>query len=148
MCLYIQAEVWWGAIMLEPHVPAHREGYLLHEQQKHVLKDLKVSCAIQKGWQNDRSQQMITNNSSPDVYGKPMLVNSDEHCMRVLIVPDVAIPAVEVPAWCEAGLISKQDVQGKGRISDTSLVKLLDKLNTGREVAQPWSLHLLEVECM
>jgi hypothetical protein len=37
-------------------------------------------------------------NSSPDVYRKPpLLVNSNEHCMRVPIIPDMAIPAVEVP---------------------------------------------------
>jgi hypothetical protein len=130
MCSYNQAEVRWGAIMLEPHVAAHREGYILYEQQKHVLKDLKVSCSIQTGQQNDSSQQMITNNSSPDVYGKPLLVNSNERCMRVLIIPDVAIPAVEVPVLREAGLISKEDAYRKGRISDASLQKPLDKLNT------------------
>jgi hypothetical protein len=53
---------------------------------------------------------MITNNYSPDVYGKSLLVNSNEHCMRVFTVPDVAIPAVEVPILHEAGLIRKQDV--------------------------------------
>jgi hypothetical protein len=53
---------------------------------------------------------MTTNNASPDVYGKPLLVNPNEHCMRVLIIPDVAIPTVEVSVSREASLISKQDV--------------------------------------
>jgi hypothetical protein len=105
MCSYNRAE-----IMLEPRVPVHCEGYILHEQQKHILKDLKVGCSIQTGRQNDRPQQMITSNSSPDVYGKPLLVNSNEHCMKVLIIPDVAVPAIEVPVSREGGLIRKQDV--------------------------------------
>jgi hypothetical protein len=136
MCSYNQAEVRRSTIMLQPHVPAHCEGYIFHEHQKHILKDLKVGCSIQTGWQNGRSHQTITNNSSPDVYGKPLLVNSNEYCVRVLIIPDVAIPAVEVPVSREAGLISKQDMRGKGRISDTSLQKPLDKLNTRYKVAR------------
>jgi hypothetical protein len=40
--------------------------------------------------------------------------------MRVLIIPDVAIPAVEVPVSREAGLISKEDMCRKGRIRDAS----------------------------
>ena len=32
------------------------------------------------------------------------MVNSDEHCVRILVVPDVALSAVEVPISCEACL--------------------------------------------
>jgi hypothetical protein len=96
-----------------------------------------VSCSIQTGQQNDRSQQTITKNSSTNVYGKPLLVNSNKHCTRVLIIPDVAIPAVELAISREAGLINKHNMCGKGRISNTSLQKPLDKLNMRCRVAQP-----------
>ena len=68
--------------------------------------------------------------------------------MRILIVPDVAVSAVEVAISCEAGLISKQDLCKKGRIHDAPLQKTLDISNTRCEVAGPHSLYVLEVVCM
>ena len=115
--------------MLEPHFSAYRKGYLLHEQQKRVLEEFQVSCPIQTVWNDDRSQQIISKNSTPDVYVESRLVNSDEHCVRIL-VPDVAVSAVEVDICCEAGLISKQDLCRKGRIHDAPLQKSVDKSNT------------------
>lgn len=91
---------------------------------------------------------MITNNSSPDVYRKLLLVSSNEHCMWVFIIPDVAVLAIEVPVSREEGLISKQDVRGKDRIGNISLQKPPDKLNTRCEVIRLQSLHLLEVVCV
>ena len=64
-------------------------------------------------------------NSTPYVYIESRLVNCDEHCMRILVVPVVAVSAVEVAISCEAGLISKQDLCRKGRIHDAPLQKPL-----------------------
>ena len=134
--------------MLEPYFSAYRKGYILHEQRKHVLEELQVRCPIQKVWNDDRSQQIISKNSTPDVYVESRLVNSDEHCVRILVVPDVAISAVEVAISCEAGHISKQDFCRKGRIHDAPLQKPLDKSNTRSEVVVPQSLYFLEMVCM
>ena len=102
MCSYLLAEVRWSAIMLEPHFSAS-----LHEQLKRVLEKFQVSCSIQTVWNDDRSQQIISKNSTPDVYIESRLVNSDEHCEQILVVQDVAVSAVEVAISCEAGLVSK-----------------------------------------
>ena len=145
MCSYLQAEVRWSAIMLEPHFSAYRKGYHMHEQRKRVMEEFQVSCSIQTIWNDDRSQQIISKNSTPDVYVESHLVNSDEHCVRNLIVPDVAFSAFEVAISCKAGLISKQDLCRKGRIHDAPLQKPLDKSNTRCEVVGPQSLYFLEV---
>ena len=126
MCSYLQAEVRWSVIILEPHFSAYRKGYLLHEQRKRVLEEFQVSCPIQTVWNDDRSQQIISKNSTPDVYVESRLVNSDEHCVRILVVSDVAVSAVEVTISCEAGLINKQDLCRKGMIHDAPLQKPLD----------------------
>ena len=97
------------------------QGYLLHEQRKRILEELQVRCPIQTVWKDDRSQQIIYKNYTPDVYFDSRLMNSDEHCVRILAVPDVAVSAVEVAISCEAGLISKQDLCRKGRIHDAPL---------------------------
>ena len=146
VCLYLQAEVRWSAIRLEPYFSAYRKTYLLHEQRNRVLEEFQVSCPIQGVWNDDRSQQIIPKNSTPDVYVASRLVNSDERCMRILVVPDVAVSAV-VAISCEAGLIIKQDLCRKGRIHDAPLQKPLDKSNTGCEVVEPQSLYFLEVVC-
>ena len=134
--------------MLEPHFSAYRKGYLLHEQRKHVLEEVQVSCPIQTVWNDDRSQQIIFKNFTPDVYVESRLVNSDEHCVRILVVPDVTVSAVEVAISCEAGLISKQYLCRKGRIHNAPLQKPLDKSNTRCEIVGSQSLYFLEVVCM
>ena len=120
-------------------------GYLLHDQRKRVLEEFQESCPIQTIWNDDRSQQIISKNSTPNVYVESHLVNSDEHCVRVLVVPDVAVSAVAVVTSCEAGHISKQDLCRKGRIHDSPLQKPLDKWDTRCEVIGPRSLYFLEV---
>ena len=137
MCSYLKAEVRWSTIMLEPHFSTYRTGYLLHEQWKRVLEEFQVSCPIQTVWNVDRSQQIISKNSTPDVYVESRLVNSDEHCMWILVVLDVAVSAVEVAISCEGGLICKQNLCSKGRIHDAPLQKPLDKSNTRFEVVGP-----------
>ena len=134
--------------MLESHFSACRKGYLLHEQRKRVLEEFQVSCPIQTVWNDDSSQQIISKNSTPDVYVESRLMNSNEHCVWILVIPDVAVSAVEVAISCEAGLISKQDLCRKGRIHNALLQKLLDKLNTSCEVLGPQSLYFLEVVCI
>ena len=134
--------------MLELHFSAYRKGYLLHEQRKRVLEEFQLSCPIQRVWNDDRSQQIISKNSTPHVYVEYRLVNSDEHCVRILVFPDVAVSAVEVAISCEAVLISKQDLCRKGRIHDAPLQKPLDKSNTRCKVVWPQSLYFLEVVCM
>ena len=62
------------------------------------------------------SQKIISKTSTPDVYVESRLVNSDEHCVRILVVPDVAVSTVDDAIFCEAGLISKQDLCRKIRI--------------------------------
>src|SRR5678816_2294688 len=96
-----------------------------------------------KRWNDDRSQQIIPKNSTPDVYGKFRLVNSDEHCVRIVLVPYVAVSAVEVAITCEARLIGKQDMCRKGRIIDVPLQKPPGKSHTGCEVIWPKSLYFL-----
>ena len=76
-------------------------------------------------------------NSTPDVYVEPRLVNSDEHCLLILVIPHVA---VEVAISCEADIMSKQDLCRKGRIQDDP--------NTRCEVVGPQSLYFVEVVCM
>ena len=134
--------------MLEPHFSAYRKGYLLHEQRKRVLEEFQVSCPIDTVWKGDRSQQIISKNSTPDIYVESRLVNSDEHCVRILVVPDVAVSPVEVAISCEAGLISKQDLCRKGRIRDAPLLKPLNKSYTRCEFVGPQSLYILQVLCM
>ena len=146
--LYLQAELRWSAIILEPHFSAYRKGYLLHEQRKRDLEEFQVSVPIQTVWNDDRSQQIISKNSTSDVYVESRLVNSDEHCVRILVVPDVTVSAVEVAISCEAGLISKQDFCRKGRIHDAPLQKPLGKSNTRCKVVGPQSLYFLEVLCI
>ena len=102
--------------MLERHFSACHKGYLLHDHWKSILEEFKVNCPIQTVSNDDRSQQIISKDSISDVYVESRLVNSDEHCVRVLVFPDVAVSAVEVAISCEAGLISKQDLYRKGRI--------------------------------
>ena len=63
-------------------------------------------------------------------------MNSDEHCVRIFVVPGVAVSAIEVAISCEAGLISKQDLYRKGRIHDAPLQKPLDKIE--QEVRSRW----------
>ena len=126
--------------MLEPHFYGYRKGYLLHEHQKRGLEEFQVSCPIQTVWNDDRSQQIISKNSTSDIYVESLLVNSDEHCVRILVVPDVAVSAIEVAISCEAGLISKQDLCGKGRIHDAPLKKPPDKSNTRCENVVPQSM--------
>ena len=123
-------------------------GYLLHEQRKRVFEEFQVNCSIQTVWNVDRSQQIISKNSIPYVYVESRLVNSDEHYLRILVVPDVAVSAVDVALSCEAGLISKQDLCRKGRIRVAPLQKPPDKSNTRCEVVGPQSLYFLEVVCM
>ena len=113
-----------------------------------VLEEFYVSCPIQTVWNDHRPEQIISKNYTPDVYVESRLVNSDEHCVRILVVPDVAVSAVEVAISCEAGLISKQDLCRKGRIHDAPLQKPLDKLSTRCDVVGPQSLYFLEVVCM
>ena len=60
---------------------------------------------------DNRSQHIISKNSSPDVYVESRLVNSDEDFWWILVVPDVTVSAVEVAISCEAGLISSRPVQ-------------------------------------
>ena len=134
--------------MLEPHFSAYRKGYLLHEQRKRVVEEFEVRCPIQTISNDDRSQQISSKNSTPDVYVESHLVNCDEHCLRILVVPDVAVSAAEVAISCEAGLISKQDLCRKGRIHDVPLQKPLGKSNMRCEVVGPQSLYFLEVVCM
>ena len=100
MCSYLQAEERWSAIILEPHFSAYRKGYLFHEQRNLILEEFQVSCPIQTVWNDDRSQQIISKNFTPDVYVETRLVNSDEHCVRIFVVPDVAVSAVEVAISC------------------------------------------------
>ena len=134
--------------MLESYLSAYRKGYHLHEQRKRILEELQVSIPIQTVWNDDRSQQIISKNSTSDVYVESRLVNSDEHCVRILVVPDVAVSAVEVAISCEAGLICKQDLCWKGRIHDATLQKPLGKSNTRCEIVGPQSLYFLKVLCM
>ena len=148
MSSYLQAEVRWIAIMLEPHFSSYRKGYLLHEQWKRLLEEFQLICPIQTVWNDNRSQYIISKNSTPDVYIEPRLVNSDEHYVRILTVPDVAVSAVKVAISCEASLISKQDLSRKGRIHDAPLQKPLDKSNTRCKVVGPQFLYFLEVVCM
>ena len=145
LCSDVQAGVHWSAIMLEPHFSPYRKECLLHER---VLEEFQVSCPIQTVWNDDRSQQTISTNSTPDVYVESRLVNSDEHCVRILVFPDVAVSPVEVAISCEAGFISKQEFCRKGRIHDAPLQKPLGKSNTRCEVVGPQSLYFLEVICM
>ena len=125
--LVLQAQVRWSAIMLELLFYAYHKGYLLHEQRKCVLEEFQVSCPIQTFWNDDWSQQIISKNSTPDVYIESRLVNSDERCVRSL-VPDVAVSAVEVAIYCEAGLISKQDLCRKGRNHDAPYTKITGQI--------------------
>ena len=134
--------------MLEPHFSAFRKGYLLHEQRKCVLEEFQVNCPIQTVWNDDRSQQIISKNSTPDVYIESRLVNSDEHCVRILVVPDVAVSAVEVAISSEVGLISKQHLCRKCMIHDSLLQKPLEKSNTRCEAVGPQALCFLEVVYM
>ena len=118
-CSYMYVVERWSAIMLEPYFSVYCKGYLLHGQRKHVLEEFQVSCTIQTVWNDGRSQQIISKNSTPDVYVESLLVISDEHCVRILIVPDVVVSTVEVATSCEEGLISKQELCRKGRIRDS-----------------------------
>ena len=127
--------------MLEPFFSAYGKGYLLHEQRKRVLEEFQVSCPIQTVWNDDRSQQIISKNSTPDVYVESRLVNSDEHCVRILVVPGVAVSAVEVAISCEAGLISKQDLCRKCRIHDAPLQKTTGQFE--HEVRCHWATVLV-----
>ena len=131
--------------MLEPHFSAYRKGYRLHDQRKRVLEEFQVSCPSQTVWNDDRSQQIISMNSNPDVYVEFRLMNSDEHYVRILVVPDVAVSAAEVAISCEAGLISKQDFCRKGRIHDAPLQNQLDKSNTRCDLVGPQTLYFLDV---
>ena len=133
--------------MLERHFSAYRKGYLLHEQRKRVLEQFQVICPVQTVWNDDRSQQIISKNFILDVYVESRLVNSDKYCVRILVVPDVAVSAVEVTISCEAGFISKQDMCRKGRIHDAPLQNPLNKSNTTCEVVGPQSLYFLELVC-
>ena len=146
LCSYLLAEVRWGAIMLELHFSAYRMGYLLHEQRKRILEEFQVSCPIQTIWNDDWSQQVISKNSTPNVYVESRLMNSDEHCVQILVVTDVAVSAVEVVISYEADFISKQGLCRKGRIHDVPLQKPLGKSNTRCEVVGPspctfWRLY-------
>ena len=123
--------------MLEPHFSAYRKGYLLYEQRKRVQEEFQVIYPIQTVCNSDRFQQITSKNSTPYVYIESRLVNSDEHCMRILVVPDVAVSAVELVISCKSGLISKQDLCRKGRIHDVPLQKPLGKSNTRCEVVGP-----------
>ncbi|KAJ4444582.1 hypothetical protein ANN_06378 [Periplaneta americana] len=49
MCSHSKSEVWWSSIMLETHVPSHREGYSLLQQWHCVLKNLKVNNMSEQG---------------------------------------------------------------------------------------------------
>ena len=82
------------------------------------------------------------------MYVESRLVNSDEHCVRILVVPDMPVSAVELAIACEAGLISKQNLCRKGRTEDATLQKPMNKSNTRCEVVGPYFLYFLEVVCM
>ena len=81
--------------MQEPHFSGYRKGYLLHEYRKRVLEEFQVSCPIQTVWNDDRSQQVFSKNFTQDIYVESHLVNSDEHCVHILIVPNVDVSAVD-----------------------------------------------------
>ena len=64
-------------------------------------------------------------------------MNSDENCVRILVISDVAVSAVEVVTSCEAGLISKHDLCWKGRIHDAPLQKITGQIE--HDVRSRWA---------
>ena len=131
MCSYLQAEVRWSAIMLEPHFSVYRKGFSCMSSGSVFWRNSRQANPFKRSGMMTRCQQIISKNSTPDVYVESRLVNSDKHCVPILVVPDEAVSAVEVAISCEAGLISKQDLCRKGRIHDAPLEKPLENRTRG-----------------
>ena len=55
---------------------------------------------------------MVANNTYPYVDGELLLVMMYEYSMRVLVVPNVAIPGVEIALTCKECLICKRTFVG------------------------------------
>jgi hypothetical protein len=72
-----------------------------------VEKDKVISTIEpvgQKAWPN----QMVVNNTSPNIYGSFLLMIENTSCPRIFKIPDLAIMAVDYSFPCKRNFVSKQ----------------------------------------
>src|SRR5678816_2516649 len=88
---------------------------------------------------------MLANNTCSDVDGEPVLVTTYGYSMRVLVVPYVAIPGVEIDVQCKDRLICEEDVSREGSILCRLPEKPPYKVQTWCIVGRPQGLYPAQV---
>jgi hypothetical protein len=95
------------SVMLVTHLSSFVEEHSLRALAVHLAKS-GVNINWQTSRENVRTNQLATNDTTPHVYGKAMLVVAFDSSMRILTIPEMGISCIVDSIAGKMGFVGEQ----------------------------------------